>query len=112
MAIAYGCNSAQIKTYQAQSVLSLTPGQLVLKAYDILLVALANRESGRACKVLAELIDALDFQYGDFPIGLFRLYRYCMEEIKKGEYEVPTKILRDLRDTWAQALAQLPDEAK
>lgn len=106
MAVAYSSYASHIKTYRNQSIVNLSPGQLILKAYDILLVALANRESARACKVLAELIESLDFKYGDLPIGLFNLYRYCMEEIKKGEYEIPSKILRDLRDTWAQALAQ------
>lgn len=111
MAVAYSYNPALINSYRAQSVVGLNPGQLVLKMYDLALSAMAAQDESRACRVLAELIDCLDFRSQDIAAGFFRLYRYCMEEIKKGEYEVPTTIIRELRKTWAQALQQVDDSS-
>ncbi|MHB1162588.1 MAG: flagellar export chaperone FliS [Chloroflexota bacterium] len=104
MAVAYSSNSALLNSYRNNAVLGLTPGELVLKLYDMGLSALANRDAQRASRVLAQLMECLDFRYHDVAFGLFRLYRFCMDEIKRGEYDVPTRILRDLRDTWAKAL--------
>ncbi len=106
MAVAYQYGAAQLGSYRAQSVMGLSPEELILKAYDIALSALATEDGTKACKVLAHLIDSLDFKYREVAVGLFRLYRYCMEEIKKGEYEVPTRIVRELRTSWAQALGR------
>lgn len=105
MVVAYRHSPNQLNSYRTQSVLGLTPAQLVLKLYDMAVAALLAREGDRASKVLAQLIESLDFQQRDVALGMFRLYRYCLEQIKRGEYEVPTTILRELRNTWAQALA-------
>ncbi len=104
MAVAYFSNSAKLDSYRNNSVLGLTPGELVLRLYDIGLASLAAHNGQRASGVLAQLIDALDFRYHDVAFGLFRLYRYCMDEIKRGEYDEPARILRELRDTWARAI--------
>lgn len=104
MAVAYSGSYSQLNSYRTQSVVGLNPGQLLIKTYDLALVALSAGDGDRACRVLTQLIEALDFQY-DVAVGLFRLYRYCMDEVKQGNHEVPAKILRELRDTWAQAVA-------
>ncbi len=106
MAVAYFSGPAQLNCYRTNSVLGLTPGELLIKMYDIAVVALMAGDGQKGARVISEFIDTLDFEQGAIAMGLFRLYRYCMEEIKKGEYEVPTRILRELRDTWAEALAK------
>lgn len=108
MVVAYAGGATPLNSYRANSVLGLTPGELVLKMYDMALVALKSGDGDRASRVLSELIDSLDFQHQQIALGLFRLYRYCLEEIKRGEHEVPTRIMRELRDTWAQALSSGP----
>ncbi len=105
MAVAYSNRSLQLDSYRTNSVLGLTSGELVLKLYDLGLGALAARDGQRASRVLAQLIEGLDFRYQEIAFGLFRLYRYCMDEISKGEYDGPTHILRELRETWARALS-------
>jgi len=107
MAVAYSNTNPQLSSYRAGSILSLTPGELLIKLYDLGLSALASGDRDRASRVVAQLIESLDFRYGEIAFGLFRLYRYCMDEIKRGEYEMPTRILRELRDTWIQALSRL-----
>ncbi len=105
MAVAYSSNAAQLNSYRNHSVLGLTPGELVLKLYDMGIAALVAQDPQRATRVLAQLIESLDFRYHDVAFGLFRLYRYCMDETKKGEYDVPTRVLKELRDTWTKALS-------
>lgn len=107
MAVAYSNNWRQLNSYRNQSVVGLTPAELLLKTYDVILVALTARDGDRACRGVAELIDNLDFRYQEAAGGLFRLYRYCMEEIKKGNFDVPSNLLRELRQTWAEAFDRL-----
>ena len=111
MAVAYSPNTFQLNSYRTHSVLTLTPGEVIVKMYDIAVAALIARDGERACKVLVQLIDSLDFEYHEISVGLFRLYRYCMDEIKKGEFELPAGILRELRQTWLQALEQASEAA-
>ena len=107
MAVAYGSNLAHLNSYRSQAVTALTPGGLLVKTYDVAIAALSVQDGQRACKAVASLIDALDFEHAEIAGGLFRLYRYCMEQIKQGDMAVPTRILTDLRDTWAQAIEGL-----
>ena len=105
MSVAYWASGAVLNSYRTNSIITLTAGELILKMYDMALVALAAGDGKQGTRVLAELIEALDFEHGEIALGLFRLYRYCMEEIKMGEYGVPTRILRELREAWGEALA-------
>ena len=104
MAVAYSGSWSQLNTYRNQAVISLTPGELLLKTYDLILSALEAEDVDRACRGLAQLIDCLDFRYQEIASGLFRLYRYCMEQTKKGEFETVAAIVADLRQTWATAI--------
>ncbi len=104
MAVACGNGWTQLSSYRSQSVVGLAPAELLLKTYDLILSALRARDEERACRGLAQLIDSLDFRYHDVATGLLRLYHYCMEEIKRGNSEAAVVVLRDLRDTWADAL--------
>lgn len=104
MALAYQ-GAAQTQTYRRNAVLGMTPGQLTLKLYDMLVRDLEFEDTTHASKVLAELIESLDFRYEQPAAGLFRLYRFCMEQVKHGRCAEPLRIARELRDTWAQAIA-------
>lgn len=108
MAVAYSASAVQLNSYRTNSVLGLTPGQVLVKMYDLALVALISGDGKRSVRVLSAMIDSLDFEYQEIAMGLFRLYRYCIEEVNKGEYEMPTRILRELRETWVQALSASP----
>ncbi len=104
MAVAYSASWNQLNSYRNQAVISLTPGELLLKTYDVILGALEVEDAERACRGLSQLIDCLDFRYREVAVGLFRLYRYCMEQTKKGEFNAVAAIITDLRQTWATAI--------
>jgi flagellin-specific chaperone FliS len=78
----------------------MTPAQLVLKVYDVAIVAGKNNDTQKASKAIVELISALRFEHGEISLGLFRLYQYCLDSVKVGKFDDAVKILSELRNTW------------
>jgi len=106
VAIASGNMTAQtsqkVNSYLKNQIYSMAPLQLLIKVYDYAIIGCKARDMEKASKALVELIAALRFEYEEISLGLFRLYQFCMDEIKKENYEVPLKILGDLRSTWVE----------
>jgi flagellin-specific chaperone FliS len=106
MVAMYCGNSSQLQSYRTNAVASLGPAQLMLRMYDMAVADLQGGDGAHACKVIGQLIESLDFTYPETAGGLFRLYRYCLEQTKQGEYSVPARIMDELRQTWREALAR------
>lgn len=96
--------------YLEQEIMTLNPLQLLIKAYDAGIIACNRKDEVKASAVLSELIDSLNFDYADISNSLFRLYEYCMREVKDGNFEVTLKILKELRETWIQAQENIQAE--
>lgn len=119
------------RTYQAQSVLTASPGQLVLMLYDGALrfigqavVALkspegtagrieaANKNLQRAQAIIAELQGNLNIEIGgDYARNLDRLYDYHQRRLFEANIKKDPKpaeevegLVRQLRDGWAEML--------
>ncbi len=91
------------QTYRLNQICSATPLDLLLMAYDAALIGCAQRDLARTAEAVSVLRNALDFSYDpNIAMGLFRLYQYCAELARKGEYDRAAHLLRELRDTWAQ----------
>lgn len=97
-------NIKKLQLYQKSQVMSLDPIQLLLKVYDFTIVNCKKNDLTKASKGLVELISALNFDYEETCLGLFRLYQYCMDKIKVGDFDEAVEILQRLRDSWAEAL--------
>lgn len=122
---------AYARAYQAQSILTASPGQLVLLMYDGALRFLAQARDAftlsdedpqrighintallRAQAVIAELQANLDHQAGgEIAQNLDRLYDYHLRRlleanIRKDESIVTEveSLIRELRDGWAEML--------
>ncbi len=119
------------RAYQTQSILTASPGQLVLLMYDGALRFMAQARAGfalpeenprrietihtallRAQAILSELRANLDMEAGgDIAANLDRLYDYHLRRLfecnlRKDEallIEVET-LVRTLRDAWAEML--------
>lgn len=115
--------------YREQSVMTASPGDLVLMLYDGCLrqmrlarLALepsdgqvtAVEEAGIALKkaqdIVMELINGLDFNY-DIARQLFRLYEYVDHQLIQANIRKDVKlienleeIMTELRTTWEQAI--------
>jgi hypothetical protein len=84
---------------------SLGSGDRLLGLYNHGVTGCADRDREQVVAALEELISLLDFGFGEVAEGFYRLYSFCLREIRLGQFEQPAWILRDLRDTWAHTLS-------
>lgn len=96
-------NGKKLQLYQRSQILGLDPVHLLLKVYDFTILNCKKNDVTKASKGLVELISALNFDYEEISLGLFRLYQYCMDKIKKGEFDEVVLILQDLRESWVSS---------
>ncbi|MGB9521205.1 MAG: flagellar export chaperone FliS [Anaerolineales bacterium] len=87
--------------YRTQDVLGATPLHLVVMAYDVAIVACEKGDYERATKAISLLRDALNFDYAEAAGGLFRLYQWCLDCIRQGDYQSALQTLKELREAWA-----------
>jgi len=90
--------------YRNQQVMSASPMQLVLMLYDLAITGCERQDAERASAPIRELIGALNFEIDQIALDLFRLYEYCLWEIRRRRFVDAGGILRRLRDTWQEAL--------
>lgn len=91
----YGTNE-----YRTQEVMGASPVHLVVMAYDLAIVACEKKDFMRATKAIGVLKDALNFDYANVAVGLFRLYQWCLDCIRQGDYDSAITTLRELREAW------------
>jgi flagellin-specific chaperone FliS len=89
--------------YRQQEVMSASPLHLVVMAYDAAIRACEMKDFTKATKTIGLLRDALDFDYPEVSLGLFRLYQWCLDCIRQGDYNSATVTLRELRAAWRTA---------
>lgn len=87
--------------YRQQEVMGATPIRLVVMAYDLAIQACEQKDFVRATKVVSILRDALNYDYAEVAVGLFRLYQWCLDCIRKEDYTSALVTLRELREAWA-----------
>lgn len=93
-------------SYQSAQVLGASPMQLILIVYDLALAACGRRDTERARRAITELIAALNFDYQEIAVPLFRLYEYCLSAVSAGSFHEASKILRQLKEAWEIAMRQ------
>lgn len=89
--------------FQEHEVMGASPIRLVLMAYDLAILACEQEDFNRATKTVSVLRDALGYDYGKVAVGLFSLYQWCLDCIRKEDYHSAIIILRELREAWAKA---------
>ncbi len=108
--LANGYNQNVHGVYKAQEIAAAGSEKLILYLYDYAIKACHRKNQDQASHALEQLIDSLDFEYHEVSTGLFKLYVYMIETIKKGQFEVALNILKDLRKTWNIAIENLMQE--
>jgi flagellin-specific chaperone FliS len=96
--------------YAVTQTQALSPSQIMLQLYDFAIAGCVARDSKKASVALVELIAALDFEYEEIAVGLYRLYEYALREAKAHRFDAALKVLGGLRDAWQQALEPAPTE--
>ncbi len=100
-------NKSRINPYLANQILNASPGQLFIKVFDFAVVHSEKKDMIKTNSAIQELIGLLRFDdesYKDLSINLLRLYQYCLEQARKKNFDIVTKILTELRESWLQAI--------
>ncbi len=93
--------------YRELQVMSASPLQRTLMVYDAAIVACGKRDLKRATDALNVLRNSLDLtQGGSVASGLFRLYLYCGDLMRAGQYDQAADILRGLVQAWVAVLVK------
>ena len=79
---------------------------LLLGIYEAGIEGCQKQDGRQASAALVELIGALNFDYEEASMGLFRLYDYCLRQVREKKFNEVARILADLRDAWTEALQQ------
>lgn len=88
--------------YRQNDVLGASPLRLVVMAYDLAIQSCERKDFTKAVRAISVLRDALNFEYQDAALGLFRLYQWCLDCIRQGDYASAISTLSELREAWAQ----------
>ena len=100
-------NRSKINPYLTNQILSSSPEQLLIKVYDFAVVNSEKKDMIKTNTAIQELIGFLRFDdetYKDLAVSLLRLYQFCQDQARKNNYDVVTKILTELRESWLQAI--------
>ncbi|MBP7690312.1 MAG: flagellar protein FliS [Anaerolineales bacterium] len=93
-------NAYRMQEYRQQEVMGASPLRLVVLTYDVAIQACEQKDNARAYKAISLLRDSLNFDYPEVSIGLFRLYQWCLDCIRQGDFAEASKTLRGLREAW------------
>ena len=88
--------------YRQHDVMGASPLHLVVMAYDLAILSCERQDFEKATKAISVLRDALDFEYQEVALGLFRLYQWCLDCIRKGDYQSAISALSELRSAWVE----------
>lgn len=95
-----------LKAYRRVKVESMSPGELVLATYDAAIRGCKESNMRLAGDAVAELMSGLDFTYEEVAGNLVVMYDWIYRQIKEGDFEGAARFLGELREVWAQVLAQ------
>lgn len=95
------------KQYRQQEIMSASPLRLVIMTYDMAILACEQQDFSKAVKTISALRDALDLDYPEVATGLYALYLWCLDCIRKSDYGSAITTLTELRSAWVATEEQL-----
>jgi flagellar protein FliS len=105
--IKYSTPSSQnrLNQYVMKEIMEATPQQLLIKIYDFAILNCKKMDLAKTNSAIQELMNALNFndQCREISTGLYKLYLFCQEEMRKKRYDNVLKILTELRESWINA---------
>jgi len=101
-------SNSTMNPYLLNNIMDATPAQLLIKVYDFAIVNCKKNELSKTNAAIQTLIDALRYDGGEevkeVSIGLLRLYQYCQEQTRRGNFDSVLMILTELRESWSVIL--------
>jgi flagellin-specific chaperone FliS len=99
--------------YKERQILTASPIELLILNYDAALMSCQGRDMARALQAVGMLRSSLNWEAApEIAPRLQAIYEYCEECIRREEYELPLKLLRDLRDTWVEVRRRMGTQVK
>ena len=90
--------------YLKQKIVSASPEQLVSYIYDVVIAACHRQDQEKALRGLMGLVSALDFDYKDIAVPMYQLYQYCLEQVRKRNFDEVEGLISGLKAAWAEAM--------
>lgn len=100
-------SGSKANPYLVNEVMESSQEKLLVKLYEFAIVNCRRHDIEKTNKALDELIFGLRFDEEELEkisSGLFQLYNYCKDQMRKRNYEIVEKILVELKETWVNAL--------
>ncbi len=97
----------KINQYLVNDISNARPDQLIMKVYDFAISNCQRHDMIKTNEALQVLINSLDFDNDaakGVSFGLFRLYQFCQDQMRKKNYDVVYKILTELKQSWQLAI--------
>ncbi len=92
--------AAYSNQYKKQDVMNASPLRLVIMTYDLAIRSCDQKDFGKSITTITALRDCLDLDYPEISSGLFSLYQWCLDCIRKGDYASAANVLIELRGAW------------
>jgi flagellin-specific chaperone FliS len=92
----------QTMEYREQAVMGSSPIHLVIMALDAAINACEVKNFEKSTRAVCILRDALDFEQGSISVDFFRLYQWCLDCIRRDDFDAAMRTLRPLRDAWVE----------
>jgi flagellin-specific chaperone FliS len=102
-------NGQPSQKYREHQVYSATPLQRTLMAYDAAIIGCGLRDLKKTTDALNVLRNSLDLEQGEIAWRLFRIYQYCADLARAGQYDDVSDILRGLVQAWIEVLVREKD---
>lgn len=80
------------------------PHLVVSEVYSLGIKACEEKDTLKARNVVKTLIGALNFEYEETAIGLYRLYGHCLSMLNDGDFDGTKNILFELNKYWDKAI--------
>lgn len=93
--------------YLVNEIRESSQEKLLVKLYDFAIMSCRREDIEKTNKALDELIFGLRFDEEELEkisTGLYQLYDFCKDQMRKRKYKIVEKILTELKQTWVEAL--------
>jgi flagellin-specific chaperone FliS len=97
--------------YRQQSLDNAHPVRLIIMALDMAIQACEQRDLVRGSRAVGALRDSLNLDFGEAAIGFLRLYQWCLDCMRAGDYDEAAVRLSALREAWAEVEKKLNPSA-
>ncbi len=89
--------------YLTQRIMSASPEQLISYIYDVILTACRTRDQERVLQGLMALVSALNFDYLEQALPMYKLYQYCLARAREGNLDEVKYIISEFKEAWSEA---------